>query len=100
MDKTTEELLAATGIADRTLDWLDGMAIAAMDIGYQLATEDKKPDEQRETFQGDPLRPFKEPLIRYIASLEHVAKEHGVDPTMFLPEPTLVQMMPASNLIS
>lgn len=83
MDKTTEELMATTGIAERTLEWLDGLAIAAIDIGYRMAAEDSKPDA--EPFQGDPLRPFKEPLVQYIAALELLVKKQGTDPGTLLP---------------
>jgi hypothetical protein len=99
MDKTTDLLFAETGITERGIEWFDALVIAAMHVGYQMATEDQKPEDERRALDGDPLKELKTPLVKYISDLEKSAKAQGMDLNTLLPAPPM-PMAPMPDLVS
>ena len=99
MDKTTEMLFTQTGITENAIEWFDALVIAAINVGYQMALEDQKPEAEQQALVGDPLREVKTPLVKYIADLEKLATGLKVDLSAMIPPPP-VPLGPMSDLVS
>ncbi len=86
-DFTSEEVLEQTGIRKDTMNLIDDLTIAALEVGRQLAGD-------AATIDGDPLKEFKIKLAQYVSGLEQELERAGKEPNNFIP----VMVMPLMKL--
>lgn len=98
MDKTSDMLLEETGIREHSLAWLDTLLISAMEIGYRMGLEEKKPDGV--PLDGDPLRGLKREFVTYVAGLEKIAWARNDNPALPILADLPLPISPANGLVS